>query len=260
MTEAYGEPSGVPEFAGRAVLELVAPGRLEEDLVGLAEFLTARGLETSQAYLRQLVRGHVPVEGAGLVAGRLPFIRAALQRNGVAMPAPLDYVGASEAALGRAFWPSTLGAVAPGLELRGEPVFIKPRGAAKRFTGRVVAQPLDLRALPVTSSATPVWCSDVIEMVSEYRAFVRHGEIVGIQYYDGDPGETPAPDGVQGILDEVRESLPAGCALDVAVRGDGRVVLVEANDGFALGRYGLDSGLYVDVLLARWTELVRPSL
>ena len=111
----------------------------------------------------------------------------------------------------------------------------------------------------MTSSATPVWCSDVIEMVSEYRAFVRHGEIVGVQYYDGEPGETPASNGVQGILDELRGSLPAGCALDVAVGWDGRVVLVEANDGFSLGRYGFDSGLYVDLLHARWTELVRPS-
>ncbi len=249
----------MPDLAGRAVLELVAPGRLEEDLVGLADVLTARGLESFPILARQLVRGHVPVEGAGLVAGRLPFIRAALQRHGVAMPAPLDYVGASEAALGRAIWPSTLGAVAAGLEHRGEPVFIKPRGAAKRFTGRVVAESVDLRALPVTSSATPLWCSEVVEMVSEHRVFVRHGEIVGIQHYDGDPSEVPAPAGVQAILDEVREALPAGCALDVAVGTGGRVVLVEANDGFSLGRYGLHSGLYVDVLLARWAELVRPS-
>lgn len=252
-------PSAARGLAGRAVLELVAPGRLEEDLVGLPDSLTARGFETSQAYLRQLVRGRVPVEGAGLVAGRLPFIKAALQRNGVAMPAPLDYVGASEVALGRAIWPSTLGAVAAGLEDRGEPVFIKPRGAAKRFTGRVVAQPLDLRALPVTSSATPVWCSEVIEMTSEHRVFVRHGEIVAIQHYDGDPREVPAPGLVQAILDDVIESLPAGCALDVAVIADGRVVLVEANDGYSLGRYGLDSALYADVLLARWAELVRSN-
>lgn len=248
----------MPDLAGRAVLELVAPGQLEEDLLDLADTLTARDLESFPTFLRQLVRGHVPVEGAGLVAGRLPFIKAALQRNGVAMPAPLDYLGASEAALGRAIWPSTLGAVAAGLEDRGEPVFVKPRGAAKRFTGRVVAQPLDLRALPVTSSATPVWCSEVVEMVSEHRVFVRDGEILGIQHYDGDPSEVPAHAGVQAILDEVRELLPAGCALDVAVGAGGRVVLVEANDGFSLGRYGLDGALYVDVLLARWTDLVRP--
>ena len=249
----------MPEFAGRAVLELVAPGRLEEDLVDLAGTLTARGLEPAPIYLRQLLRRHVPVEGAGLVAGRLPFIRAALQRNGVAMPAPLDYLSASTASLGRAIWPSTLGAVAARLEHRGDPVFIKPRGVAKRFTGRAVAEPLDLRALSVTSSGTPVWCSDLIEIDSEHRVFVRHGEIVGVQHYDGDPDSVPSPDGVQAILDDVLESLPAGCALDVAVGTDGRVLLVEANDGFSLGRYGLDGAPYVDVLLARWTELVRPT-
>lgn len=225
--------------------------------MGLEDALTARGLEPRPALLRQVVRGRAPVEGVGLVAGRLPFFRAALHRNGVVMPAPLDYLGASEAALGRAIWPSTLGAVAGGLEHRGEPVFIKPRGVAKRFTGRVVAQPVDLRALPVSSSATPVWCSDVIEIVSEHRVFIRHGEILGIQHYDGDPGKAPALAGVQAVVDEVCERLPAGCAVDVGVVADDRVILIEANDGFSLGRYGLDADSYVDVLHARWMELVR---
>ncbi len=217
----------------------------------------ARGLEPRQTLLRQVVRGRAPVEGSGLVVGGLPFIRAALHRNGLAMPEPLDYLDAPVTALGRAIWPSTLGAVAAGLEHRGEPVFIKPRGVAKRFAGRVVAQPLDLRALPVSSSATPVWCSDVIEIVSEHRVFLRHGEILGVRHYDGDPSKAPGLSGVQVVVDEVRGHLPAGCALDVGVVAPDRVVLIEANDGFSLGHHGLDAGPYFDVLHARWTELVR---
>ena len=260
-----GVPAATPErstsldAAAHAVLELTAPNRLEEDLVGLDDALTARGLEPRPTLLRQVVRGRAPVEGAGLVAGRLPFIRAALHRNGLAMPEPLDYLDVPVTARGRAIWPSTLGAVAARLEHRGEPVFIKPRGVAKRFTGRVVDQPIDLRALPVSSPATPVWCSEVIEIVSEYRVFLRHGEILGIQHYDGDPGKAPALGGVRAVVDEVREHLPAGCALDVGVLAPDRVVLIEANDGFSLGRYGLDADPYVDVLHARWTELVSPG-
>ncbi len=52
------------------------------------------------------------------------------------MPEPLDYLDAPVTALGRAIWPSTLGAVAAGLEHRGgEPVFIKPRASPSGSPG-----------------------------------------------------------------------------------------------------------------------------
>ncbi len=246
------EPPGGPR---PALLELVAPGRLDEDLLGIDEHLQESGLAPRPSYLREVARGRVPVEGAGLVAGRLPFVRAALRRIGVDAPPPLDYVGASDETLGRRVWPSTLGAVAAGLERDGEPVFVKPRGSTKQFTGRVVGEAVDLRSIRVSSPSTPVWCSDVVTMVSEHRVFLVDGEVVGVRNYDGDVALVPAAEAVAAILDDVGPSLPAGCALDVAVRPDGRVVLVEANEGYSLGRYGLDAGAYARLLLARWREL-----
>jgi hypothetical protein len=38
--------------------------------------------------------------------------------------------------------------------------------------------------------------------------------------------------------------------------GAGQTALVEVNDGFGLGSYGLEAGLYLDLVLARWAELV----
>lgn len=37
---------------------------------------------------------------------------------------------------------------------------------------------------------------------------------------------------------------------------DGRTLLVEVNDGYALGCYGLQHNLYAKLLAARWAELV----
>lgn len=212
-----------------AVLELIAPGRLEEDLVGLDASLRARGLIAAPVLYRQLYRHQVDVGSAVLVAGRLPFIRVALQRRGAAMPEALDYLDAPEPVLGRRVWRSTLGAVAARLDERGEPVFIKPFGRTKRFTGRVVSEYADLTRLPVTGASAPVWCSEPVEFVSEHRVFLRHGEIVGVRHYDGDPAVIPSPEEIAAIRSGLRPRLPAGCALDLGVLADGRTVLVEGS-------------------------------
>jgi hypothetical protein len=55
-------------------------------------------------------------------------------------------------------------------------------------------------------------------------------------------------------LDSAGEST-AGYALDLGVLTDGRTALVEWNDGYSLGSYGLESGLYAELIMARWCEL-----
>ena len=50
-------------------------------------------------------------------------------------------------------------------------------------------------------------------------------------------------------------NMPAGCALDFGVTDDGRTLLIEMNDGYSLGTYGLEATLYARLLTARWAEL-----
>ena len=56
---------------------------------------------------------------------------------------------------------------------------------------------------------------------------------------------------------EVFSTKPAACALDFGVTKDGRTLLIEMNDGYSLGTYGLDPVLYARLLTARWAELNR---
>ena len=46
-------------------------------------------------------------------------------------------------------------------------------------------------------------------------------------------------------------SAPAGYSLDVGVTESGETALVEVNDGFSLGTYGLDPIEYAKLLSAR---------
>lgn len=55
---------------------------------------------------------------------------------------------------------------------------------------------------------------------------------------------------------EAYVDAPAGCAIDMGVTSGGRTLLVEVNDGYALGCYGMDSVAYALLLAARWAELV----
>lgn len=48
---------------------------------------------------------------------------------------------------------------------------------------------------------------------------------------------------------------PAGYGMDFGVTEDGRTLLVEVNDGYALGSYGLEYHAYARLLSARWSEL-----
>lgn len=50
-------------------------------------------------------------------------------------------------------------------------------------------------------------------------------------------------------------TAPAGYAIDFGVTDDGRTLLVEVNDGYALGSYGLFYPEYAKLLSARWAEL-----
>ena len=47
---------------------------------------------------------------------------------------------------------------------------------------------------------------------------------------------------------------PKGYALDFGLTDDGRTLLIEVNDGYALGCYGLFYIDYAKLLSARWAE------
>jgi hypothetical protein len=139
----------------------------------------------------------------------------------------------------------------------GQPVFAKPLGRQKRFTGHVFFGPDDLIHLEGASRSTSILCAEVVHWLSEFRVFVIRGEVVGIRHYHGDPTYR-ADEGVVceavPILEASGEAT-AGYGIDFGVLADGRTALVEWNDGFGLGSYGLDRGLYTELILARWCQL-----
>lgn len=127
--------------------------------------------------------------------------------------------------------------------------FVKPV-QVKAFTGGIKRELTE----PVEPSRL-VWASEPVTFAAEWRCYVLRGEIVGVgQYGEGDDAELDLT--LPRRMVEAWPGQPAGWALDVGLLDDGRLVLVEANDGWALGYYrGCDRRAYLDVIAARWAEL-----
>lgn len=178
--------------------------------------------------------------------------RQALAFLGVEVTEIPTYPEALRRFLGRTLWTSTIDKVAAGPE--GWPVFVKPLGEAKKFTGRLVRGTGDLVGCGDMTVDTPIWCSEPMTFLREWRCFVRYGKVLDVRPYRGNWRDSFDP---AVIEDAVRSwpEMPRGCGLDFGVDALGRTTLVEVNDGFALGAYGLPPLLYARLLSARWTEL-----
>lgn len=188
-----------------------------------------------------------------IVVDYLDECRQALQQLGIAPPSIATYPDVLHPLLGRRIWASTIDTIAARPDLW--PVFVKPRDDSKKFTGVLVRGTRDLVGCGDPVHDTPVWCSEPIILRAEWRCFVRYGEIVDVRLYKGDWRLHFDPHVIEAAVTAWADK-PRGCAVDFAVDAQGRTVLVEANDGIALGAYGLAPRDYARLLSARWTELV----
>ena len=105
------------------------------------------------------------------------------------------------------------------------------------------------------SDETEVLCSEVVHFDTEWRGFVLNQELIGLKHYKGDFGKIPDVSIIQAAIAKYT-SAPAAYSIDVALTYAGKTVLVEINDAFALGSYGLDPVKYAQMIEARWDQIV----
>lgn len=139
------------------------------------------------------------------------------------------------------------------------PLFIKPNGRSKEFIAGVVRNFTDaciyFKDVP---TSTFMLCSDVVNFVSEYRCYIINGVLKGMKHYLGDPFIAPDKEKVMKMIASYTEA-PAGYSLDVGILDNGETVLVECNDGWSLGNYGLDNSIYANLLATRWREMIKEA-
>ena len=191
-----------------------------------------------------------------VVAG-IPVVWRALQRLNVEVGAIQTIPDELSEFAGRAFGECFLGDIRARFAEGNSSVFIKPRAPlGKLFGGHVVARFRDLIQTASFPDETPVWWSDALELRGEFRGFVLRGELVGWRHYFGDFRCAVDFDLVEAAVQKWT-TRPVACAMDWALTAQNETVLVEVNDAYSLGCYGLPPHLYAPMLAERWREIVE---
>lgn len=187
-----------------------------------------------------------------LVVGGIGNVRKRLAAIGFPKTSPeMDYPPALEKYLGRKVWESTVEAIHQ--DPSSWNIFIKPKDT-KKFAGKVIREFKDFIGLIDPEQETAIWCSEIVHFRTEWRCFIRYGEILDIRRYKGAWDSRIDLSVIRSAIADFTDA-PASYCLDFAADDAGKMYLVEANDGHSLGTYGIGSVSYAKFLSARWAEL-----
>jgi hypothetical protein len=223
--------------------------------------LKLRGIPFELFTEKRLLRNQLQLNNETMVVGDHPTIAKVLKRIGFNSTTDC-YPKSLEKYLGRKVWSTTIRKLYANnsfAEVTG--LFVKPRSVAKLFTGFVINSDCDLLQLDRYAKDTELYCATLANWQSEYRVFVINATIVGIQLYAGDDNLKLDLSIVENAIQDFEQSMDktAAYSIDFGVLDTGATTLIEWNDGYALGSYGLDKEIYTDLLIARWEEVLQKS-
>lgn len=136
------------------------------------------------------------------------------------------------------------------------PIFIKPARQIKGFTGFVALNKEDAIRNSYNFSDKIV-SQEVIDIRSEYRVYVDNVRgILGVKHYLGDPYISLDREFVEDCFKKSTERLKErSYTLDFGINDKGETFLIEVNDGWAIGNYGLDPQTYYNFIKNRFLQL-----
>lgn len=193
-----------------------------------------------------------------IVVGSVESTKAFWKSAGIDVPSYIGYPKSLEEFYGRKIKKTRFGKIT----IDDLPIFIKPAYDVKLFTGFVLDKSSTLHNIGMYYSDvnpnTAVYTSEAIDIISEYRVFVHKNEIVGIKNYAGDFTKFPDIYTIQSMMQKYYDESPISYTLDVGIIRDGsnfKTILIEINDFWAIGGYGLDGKTYVRMLVDRFQEI-----
>lgn len=198
-----------------------------------------------------------PLHRNTIVKGSIRTVRTALELLGVPQPENLDIPPSLMKYTYRNIWLTTMGAVRKA----NKTVFIKPAKIQKAFRGHVFFRNSEWRETSRLPASFEVMASEMVDFETEWRTYVLRGEILGIKSYEGEYMENAPPklSTLKGMIADFKNA-PVAYAMDVGLirtRGvPAKLALVEVNEGFALGNYGISDLNYARMVEARWKEMV----
>jgi hypothetical protein len=92
--------------------------------------------------------------------------------------------------------------------------------------------------------------SDLIDIESEWRAFVFEGKLVGLQNYSGEFDVFPNVDKIKAMINTYK-TQPITFTLDVAISNNDTVI-IEVHDFFSCGLYGFSEHKILPFMFSKW--------
>lgn len=101
--------------------------------------------------------------------------------------------------------------------------------------------------------------SEVIDIESEYRCFVRDGRLINIKNYSGNPFVVPNEKAIMNMINAYKNCSPS-YTLDVGITRGGETVVIEVHNFIACGLYGFDSVDIIPMLIRAYRYEQRASV
>lgn len=180
-------------------------------------------------------------------------------------PSIPDYPSSFEKFLGRKIWKDTIDSISSDESKWSAGYFVKPV-KSKVFTGKVISSLSDLVGCGKCGENYEVLVSEPLDIKAEWRCFIMYDKIIDVRPYGlllDQNRESYLYHYDPKVLKEMMEEFckwegrPAACSMDICVTSDRRTLLVEFNDAYSLGSYGLPSIFYAKLISARWSQLLN---
>lgn len=97
-------------------------------------------------------------------------------------------------------------------------------------------------------------------IVSEWRVYIFRDRLMDSKNYSGNFRISINYDYVEHKIKELKHKLPIAYVMDVGVDKNGEHYIIEFNDMYAIGNYGIDNTVYLNMLRDRYFEIIRNQL
>lgn len=157
----------------------------------------------------------------------------------------------------------TLGAVKKLVKETGVSYFIKPLDI-KLFTGFVLDQMIHMSISDIPED-TLIMVYDVFSspIKSEFRCYIHRDKVVDVRNYSGNLFCSPDETYLNNIIKSNRLNnstifqFPIAYTADIGILESEENVVIEYNDMWAIGNYGIPNDIYLRLLKDRYFEIVK---
>jgi len=175
-----------------------------------------------------------------------------------------DYPDCLQDFLGRRVWKDRINSISCDEKKWSAGHFVKPI-KSKVFTGKTIRSISDLVGCGNWSEDYEVFVSEPLHILAEWRCFILYDRIIDVRPYGQLINENRRSWEYHydsRVLEQMVnaftkwEDRPSACAMDICYTQEEKTLLVEFNDSYSLGYYGLPEVYYAKMISARWSQLL----